>query len=140
MEFSATRIKILFWRESIDFIQIFRDPSDCFSSWDKVTANKKRLFAVLMWQTNYYIKYFALEFCTRSSFCTRARTGSFFSGPDPTDTFKNLINFSNFYFIINIKNIQTNSIFSSTPMGDESLNHHQIHFDSIFSVLIIVKN
>ncbi len=62
------------------------------------------------------------------------------TGPDPTDTFKNMINFSNFYFIKNIKNIQRNSIFSSTPMVDESLNHHQIHFDSIFSILIIVKN
>jgi hypothetical protein len=62
---------------------------------------------------------------------TRTRTE-----PDPTDTFKNMINFSNFYFIKNIKNIQRNSTFSSTSMGDESLNHHQIHFDSIFSILI----
>jgi hypothetical protein len=71
---------------------------------------------------------------------TRTRTRPEYLYPDPTDTFKNLINFSNFYFIKNIKNIQRNSIFSSTPMGDESLNHHQIHFDSIFSILIIVKN
>jgi hypothetical protein len=58
--------------------------------------------------------------CTDTVFCTR-------TGPDPTDTFKNMINFSRFYFIKNIKNIERNSIFSSTPMDDESLNHHQIH-------------
>jgi hypothetical protein len=63
---------------------------------------------------------------------TRTRTRPEYLYPDPTDTFKNMINFSNFYFIKNIKNIQRNSTFSSTSMGDESL--------SIFSILIIVKN
>jgi len=79
-----------------------------------------------------------VESCTGTSFCTRTRPE--YLRPDPTDTFKNMINFSNFYFTKNIKNIQRNSTFSSTSMGDESLNHHQIHFDSIFSILIIVKN
>ncbi len=73
----------------------------------------------------------SLESCTGTKFCTRNRTGSFFlnrdpnrtgiaipgpepdpnsstrtrtrTGPDPIDTFKNMINFSNFYFIIIIK-------------------------------------
>jgi hypothetical protein len=103
----------------------------------------------------FYYFIFHIESCTGTSFCTRTRTGSFFkpgpepdpntstgtrTEPDPTDTFKNMIDFSNFYFIKNIKNIQRNSTFSSTAMGDGSLNHHQIHFDSIFSILIIVKN
>jgi hypothetical protein len=96
----------------------------------------------------------SLESCTGTSFCTRTRTSIAIPGPesdpntstrtqtepDPTDIFKNMKNFSNFYFIKNIKNIQRNSTFSNTSMDDESLNHHQIHFDFIFSILIIVKN
>jgi len=69
-----------------------------------------------------------VESCTGTSFCARNWTGSFFLYPDPTDIFKNMINFLNFYFTKNIKNIQRNSTFSSTPMGDESLDHHQIPF------------